>query len=142
MRKVIKGKLYDTEKATPIVSWSNGYYSNDFHHVSETLYRKRTGEYFLHGEGGAMSEYAESCGQNQWCGGERITPLSYDDARTWTEEHAGADVYEREFGIPDEDKEHDLHVIISESAWQSLARTAAREGITVGAVIERFAATM
>lgn len=141
MRKVIKGKLYDTESASEVTSYSYGY-PGDFQHFTETLYRKRTGEYFLHGEGGAMSRYAQSCGQNQWSGGERIMPMSYDDAKSWTEEHADADVYEAEFGVPAEDAEHDLHVIISEAAWQALSRRAAADSIPVSKLIEQLAAEL
>lgn len=141
MRKVIKGKLYDTDKATRVASWSDGY-ASDFRFVAEALYRKRTGEYFLHGEGGPMSRYAESCGQNQWAGGEAIRPLTYDEAREWMEGHADADEYEAEFGIPDEGSEHDLHVIVSEAAWQALSRAASSDGTTVRAIIERLAATL
>lgn len=141
MRKVIKGKLYDTEKATMVAEWHDGYPS-DFRYTCETLYRKRTGEYFLHGEGGPMSPYAESCGQNQWQGGEVIRPLAYGEAKAWMEQRAEAEEYEAEFGIPDEGAEHDLHVIVSEVAWQAISRDAVSEGSTVRAVIERLAATL
>lgn len=139
MRKIIKGKLYDTETATKVAEHENMSDVRNFHYFCETLYRKRTGEYFLHGEGGAMSPYGRSCGQNEWCGGESIRPLTYDQARDWTEGFADPDVYESEFGIPDEDAEHDLHVIISEAAWQALSRAATRDGVTVRIVIERLA---
>ena len=86
-----------------------------------------------------MSPYGRSCGQNEWCGSESIRPLTYDQARDWTEGFADPDVYESEFGIPDEDAEHDLHVIISEAAWQALSRAATRDGVTVRVVIERLA---
>lgn len=142
MRKVIKGKLYDTDKATMVAEWSNDFYVTDFHHFSETLYRKRTGEYFIHGEGGPMSRYAESCGQNQWQGGEAIKPLTYDEAKRWMEECGSAEAYEREFGIPDEDAEHDLHVIVSETAWQAISRAAVRDETSVRAIIERLASTL
>ena len=141
MRKVIKGKLYDTEKAMMVAEWSDGYPS-DFRYCCEELYRKRTGEYFVHGEGGAMSKYAESCGQNQWQGGEAIVPLTYDAAREWLEAHGTAEEYEAEFGIPDEDGEHDLHVIISEVAWQTISRAAAVRGVTVRTIIEDCAARL
>lgn len=141
MRKVINGKLYDTDTARPIVNWSKGY-TTDFSYVSETLYRKRTGEYFVHGKGGPMSAYRETIGQSQWSGGEAIRPLDYDAARRWMEGHAEADQYEREFGIPDEDKEHDLHVIVSETAWQAISRAAAQDGTSVRAIIERLASTL
>ena len=31
MKKVIDGKVYNTETAEHIGNWSNGYYCNDFH---------------------------------------------------------------------------------------------------------------
>lgn len=138
MRKIIKGKLYDTEKATQVGEWSRDY-PRDFSYVCETLYRKRTGEYFLHGEGGPMSPYAESCGQRQWQGGEAIKPLTYEAAREWAEGHLESEEYEAEFGTPDEGGEHDLHVIVSESTWQAISRAAKSEGTTVRAIIERLA---
>lgn len=141
MRKVINGKLYDTEKARKIAEWSDGY-PRDFGYVSETLYRKRTGEYFIHGEGGPQSAYAQSCGQNSWMGGEKITPVSYESAKDWMERHCEADEYEAEFGTPAEGSEHDLHVIVSEAAWQALSRAAAQDGVTIGAIIERLASTL
>ena len=110
MRKIINGKLYDTDTARCIGSDS---YSNtrDFHHWSEELYVKRTGEYFLFGEGGPLSKYSRSLGDNEWSGGEQIIPLSYDKARKWAEEHLSADEYEEAFGLPDEDADMEaLHV--------------------------------
>lgn len=142
MRKVIKGKLYDTATATKVAEYENMADVRNFHWFCTTLYRKRTGEYFLHGEGGAMSPYGRSCGQNEWCGGESIRPLTYDDAREWAETYLNADEYEAEFGIPDEDAEHDLHVIVSEAAWQSISRAATRDGATIRAIIERLADTL
>ena len=141
MRKVIKGKLYDTDKAVMVAECSEGY-PRDFSYTHETLYRKRTGEYFLHGEGGPMSAYAQSCGQNQWMGGEVIRPFAYGEAKAWMEQCASADEYEAEFGIPDEGAEHDLHVIISEAAWQAISRRAASEGSTVRNVIEAMASNL
>jgi len=141
MRKVIKGKLYDTDTAARIADWSDGY-PRDFGYTHETLYRKRTGEYFLHGAGGPSSPYAKSCGQNQWMGGEAIRPFTCSEAKAWMEQRADADDYEREFGIPDEGAEHDLHAIISEVAWQQLSRAASDEGVTVRAIIERLASTL
>lgn len=142
MRKVIKGKLYDTATATKVAEYENMADVRNFHWFCTTLYRKRTGEYFLHGEGGAMSPYGRSCGQNEWCGGESIRPLTYDDAREWAETYLNADEYEAEFGIPDEDAERDLHVIVSEAAWQSISRAATRDGATIRAIIERLADTL
>ena len=75
MKKVISGRRYDTDTAKKVgeASYSN---CSDFHYWSEELYRKKTGEYFLFGEGGALSKYQQEVGQNEWTGGKEIIPLS------------------------------------------------------------------
>lgn len=138
MRKVIKGRLYDTDTAAHVAEWQEGY-CGDLAYCHETLYRKRTGEYFVHGEGGAMSRYSERCGQSEWQGGEGIRPLTYKEARVWLERHGSAEEFESEFGVPEDGMVHDLHVTISEVAWQALSRRAAMEGTTVGAIISVMA---
>lgn len=98
MKKIINGKRYDTDKARMIGEDS---YSNprDFSYWCETLYQKRTGEFFLYGEGGPASKYAESRGQNTWGGGSKIIPLSYNVAKKWAEDHLDADTYENLFDV-------------------------------------------
>ena len=53
---------------------------------------------------GPMSKYAESTGQNQWTGGERIIPLSLEAAQEWAEKHLDGDEYEEIFGAVEEDE--------------------------------------
>ena len=105
MKKVINGRLYDTTTAKELGSWANAGGWRDFNHCEETLYRKRTGEFFLYGKGGPATKYAVSCGQNSWSGGFMIIPMSVEAARKWAEEHLDADEYEEIFGAPDEDAE-------------------------------------
>ena len=85
MKKIINGKRFDTSTAKLIASWSNSYYSNDFKHCKEQLYRTKKGNFFLYGEGGPMSKYSVSVG-NAYGGGSDITPISRDEARKWLEE--------------------------------------------------------
>ncbi len=137
MRKIIGGKVYDTTKATKVAEWDNMYDVSNFEHYSETLHRKRTGEYFIHGEGGPASKYGKSLGNNTWGGGESIVPMDYERARQWMEEHADADDYEREFGVVDEDSESvRLHIRIAASTKARLDRYAAQNGMTLGEAIE------
>lgn len=103
MRKIINGKLYDTEKAHLVGSDSGNV--GTFQQWEESLYLKKTKEFFLYGSGGPASKYAHSIGLNQWSGGEKIIPLNLHAARKWVEEHLDADDYERIFGLPDEDAE-------------------------------------
>lgn len=97
MKKIINGKKYNTDTAVIIGYHSNGYYSNNFNYVEESLYRKKTGEFFLHGEGGAMTKYAKSSGDN-WGYGEMIIPLTEQEARSWAEKNLDCDEYENAFG--------------------------------------------
>lgn len=100
MKKVINGKLYDTETATLVAEYDSGHYSNDFHSSEEKLYRTKKGAWFLHGKGGAMSRWSERCGSNCYCGGEGIEALGDYDARTWCEEHnVDVDVIKANFKV-------------------------------------------
>lgn len=140
MKRIINGKVYDTEKARECGSDS---YSNcrDFRHWSEVLYQKRTGEFFLHGSGGPMSRYAERVEQNTWSGGEQIIPLTYDSARQWAEEHLTGDEYEAIFGEVSEDAEDVyLHLKVSAATDSKLRRIAGEQGISITAALERIIA--
>ena len=105
MKKVINGKLYDTEKAQRLASWENIQDIRSFSHMEETLYRKRTGEFFLHGEGEARTRYARQYESNMWGHGEEIVPLTVQAAQKWAEEHLDGDEYEKIFGTVDEESE-------------------------------------
>lgn len=102
LKKVINGKLYDTSTATMIAELSAGGDWNDFRHLREELYRTRRGSFFLAGEGGAMTHYAQRCSDNSMTGGEGIIPLDEGEAREWLEAHADADTYIAVFGRPEE----------------------------------------
>ena len=101
MKKIIKGKLYDTDTAIEIGNWSNGYPWSDFHCEYETLYKKKTGEYFLFAEGGPLSEHRERIGDG-WTYGESIIPMSIGEAKSWAEGKLDMDEYISEFGCPEE----------------------------------------
>ena len=137
MKKIINGKLYDTETAREIACKSHGEGPRDFRYYVETLYKKRTGEYFLYGEGGPMSRYAKSCGLNRWTGGEQIQPLDYKSATKWGEENMDADDYQEEFGpVAEGDGERTTRSISIDSAIAEKIRREAQEaGVSVSALI-------
>ena len=101
MRKVIKGRKYDTDTACRVGHWDNGKYHNDFRWQEETLYLKSTGEFFLHGEGGGLSPYAHYYGNGRG-EGEKIIPMTIVEAQRWVEDHACYEVYVDLFGEPEE----------------------------------------
>lgn len=139
MKKVINGKVYDTSTAKELGSYEPNPYRSDFSWYCETLYQKKTGEFFLHGDGHANSKYSRSCGQNEWCGDEKIIPLKYEEAQKWTEKHLDGDDYIAIFGEPEEDEEKaQIHVNLSKSAITKLKQTAQKNGLTVSAYIEQL----
>ena len=129
MKKIIKGRLYDTTTAKELGWWENIQDVRNFSHFSETLYRKRTGEFFLYGKGGPSTKYSQRVDQNCWSGGEDIFPVSAENARSWAEEHLDADDYEKIFGPVSEDEE-DILITFKASAAQDrkLADVAAERG--------------
>ena len=101
MKRIINGKMYNTDTATCVGSDEYGN-PRDYRHWYEALYRKKSGEYFLYGEGGPLSQYRQDRGTNSWSGSESITPMDIDEARLWAEDHLDADEYIEEFGRAEE----------------------------------------
>lgn len=128
MKKVISGRLYDTSTAKLMGEYQYSY-PNDFHWYREELYQKKTGEYFLYGEGGALSEYREKVALNEWSGGEAIKPLSYQEAQQWAENHLDGDEYESIFGEIDESMESvSVGFVIPKAAAELLRRESEKTG--------------
>lgn len=135
MKKIISGKKYDTATAEKL-----GFFDNNelgFSSVVESLYRKRTGEFFLLGEGGPMSKYAVNTGGGNWAGGTAIIPLSWESARAWAEEHLDAAAYEGIFGeVTEDDSKTVMSVRISAAALEKAKREASKSGSTLSALVE------
>lgn len=138
MKKIINGKVYNTETARLVGHWNLDESVTDFSWYEEDLYRKKTGEYFIHGSGNAASKYAEHA-YGLWEGGAAIIPLTFEQARDWTEEHLEADEYIAEFGDPGEgDEDVQILVKVSPKAKSMLDEMRSREGITLSQAVERF----
>lgn len=99
MKKVINGKIYNTETATEIEQWDNGLSRNDFGWCNESLYVTRKGAYFVYGAGGALSRWGQSCGDGR-CGGKGLEVLTKQEALEWCETHdVDADVIGQYFEV-------------------------------------------
>lgn len=94
-KKIVNGKMYNTETATFIGDeWYDCF--NDFNRHYEELYIKKTGEFFLVGNGGPCSKYAE------WGDRNAFIPLSEGEAMNWIERNCSAETYIKYFGEPEE----------------------------------------
>ena len=97
MKKIINAKRYDTEKATQLARWHNGFNLGDPKRCEEKLYGTKNGAFFIHGAGGAMSRWAVRVG-NTTGGGEGIEVLTKDEAMNWLEEKGLTAELEEHFG--------------------------------------------
>ena len=143
MKKYINGRKYDTETAQEVGSWSNHLGYRDFSHCEETLYRKKTGEFFLHGEGGPMTKYAEPANGNMRGSGETIRPMTFDEARQWAEEKLSAEEYEQIFGeIADDDTDVLISAVVKTSSRDRLRRAVEKTGKTAGQILDELIEAM
>ncbi len=84
MRRIINGKVYNTETAEKVAYWDNDLFVNDFGFMSEALYVTRKGNYFIHGKGGATSKYAKHAYGGRMAG-ESIVAITEKGALEWCE---------------------------------------------------------
>lgn len=96
MKQIINGKKYDTETAT-LIAEDSYLYQSDFRYYDEALYKTKKGAWFLAGEGGPMSKYAEPTGDGNIGYGNGIKPLLKSEAQTWLEEINEIDALEEHF---------------------------------------------
>lgn len=87
MQRIIEGKKYDTKTAQLVYGWTNDYPYSDFRTREKTLYRTEKGAWFIHHEGGAMTDMAVSCGNNVR-GSESIEAITEEDAYGFLEAHS------------------------------------------------------
>lgn len=136
MKKIIKNKVYDTDTAKLLAEYDSGN-RGDFHWYCEELYQKKTGEFFIYGEGNAASPYSQKVDTNTWSGSCAIVPMSYDEAREWAEKKLDADEYISIFGEPEEDdSRQSVNISLSAQKAAQLKQAAAKAGMTVSAYVE------
>jgi len=98
MKKIINGLRYDTDSAIWLGWGESSTPVSDFSWWQAALYRTpRSGRYFLAGEGGPMTTFAKACCGNLRGYGERVIPMSDDEAREWAEQNLTTDEVEAAF---------------------------------------------
>lgn len=124
MKKIIDGKVYSTDTAVKIGSLNRGAAQNN---LCETLYRKKTGEYFLHISGGWSGKD----------GSENICPLIYCDAQRWAEESLAQEIYAAFFGDITNDKHKViLNLNLPADLVERVKRRAAQQGRSISGYVE------
>lgn len=145
VNKIIGGKRYDTDKAERIGETVDGS-PDDARYYRETLYRKRTGEYFVHAEGGPYSRCARPLDPSwtDWAGGEVIRVVGYEGAREWAERNMDAERYMALFGDPDEEEPAKVATMLSIDSQlrTKLDREASITGKTRSRIVEELIEAM
>jgi len=90
MIKIINGRRYNTDTATSVFFRDNGHFVADFSHRSKQLFRTKNGVWFIHHQGGAMSDMAQYYGKNLG-GSESIEPIDDEDAFGFLQSHSDDD---------------------------------------------------
>ena len=118
MKKIINGKVYDTDTAKKCGEWHNGKFE------VETLYQKKTGEFF-------------KCNRSNTVPLAYIMPLTYYGAQKWAEKHLDADDYISLFGEPvEDDSKTRLNLYVSTALAAKLKTEAAKQNISIGDYLE------
>jgi hypothetical protein len=135
MKKIINGSRYDTSTAREIGYTIHGT-RRDINFVCETLFRTKAGKFFLYGEGGPNTKYAEQTGTNSWSSGEKIMPMTYEEAREWAEKHLDGDQVEAAFGVVEEAEGRELiSFTLPPSTVAKLRRESEQTGKAMSAIV-------
>lgn len=86
MKKVIESKLYNTDTATLVSEYDSGPNRSDFTWWQEKLFITNKNNWFIFGEGGPASHYAQH-GQNESWGSWDIRRVAEHEAYEWLESH-------------------------------------------------------
>ena len=100
-KKIINGRMYNTDTTEVLGSWDNGCPRGDFSFEEQTLHKKKTGEYFVYAYGGVQSNFGDCYGGHD-CSGEKFIPMSVEQAQQWSEEYLTVEKYVEIWGEPEE----------------------------------------
>ena len=135
MKKVINGKVYDTDKAQCVAqAHHDNIMDADGKSLKQWLYQKKTGEYFVCAIGAAIT--LQNIYQHGYKPNAGIYPLTYEQAQKWAERELTAEKWEEIFGDPeDDDSRVSVNLSMAAKEAEIIKRNAAKSGMTVSAYI-------
>ncbi|MBO6350070.1 hypothetical protein EY688_13075 [Enterococcus casseliflavus] len=101
MKKIIEGKLYNTETATLIAEYRKGN-RTDFNGIEEEVYKTKKGQYFMYFWGGALTEYREEVSHRNYSDNEDIKLITEKEAKKFAMKHLDAEDFIEIFGEVEE----------------------------------------
>lgn len=136
MRRIISGRVYDTSSSRLIGAVEQGdRAAPDWYRAS--LYRKRTGEIYIHEEGGAASPVASDLGGGVYGPGESIEPLGYEEAQRWAHDRLSPEEAARLYQDARSER-GPLGIKAEPETRERLRRAAARYGRRQGDILDEI----
>lgn len=143
MKKVIRNKVYDTDTATLIKQADHPNITNGEGPCKQSLYRKRTGDYFLYVSGATTDTFHNLRIATQTHDREHhIYLLTYDQARAWCEAEMTADEWLKHFSPIEDDSLCALNLTLSASAVSKFKVVAQQQQISQRELMERLINTL
>lgn len=134
MEKRIGGKRFNTETARKVGQWDNNASDKPKAYcMVETLYKKKTGEYFLHYLVGALLPV----GREEDTLIEAISPMTEEAARAWAEQKLDSDDVARIFGIDGSDQFEPIYAAIPTSLKKEMDHVRKETGETTKEFLSR-----
>lgn len=142
-RAVIKNAVYDTATARKVYAQDPGYAKDDPQSIIETLFQKKTGEFFLYIFGGAETPYATpvDVAKGIYAPGTKFAPLSYEAAKEWGKRRMPAEIYAAVFEQPPDDRDVPLFIKVAPDVAAAIAKAASNQKASKKAIIENLART-
>lgn len=143
MKRIIRNKVYDTHTATLIKRADHPNITSGESSCKQSLYRKKTGDYFL-AVSGARTDVFHNLGlenniHDREC---HIYPLTYEQARAWAEEEMSADEWLAFFEPVEDDTLMALNLTLSAAAVSKFRLAAQRQQISQRELMERLIETL
>ncbi len=103
VKKIINNKKYDT-KTAKLLNTCSDIDEDELWNITIRFYQKKNGEFFLYGDGYCDPDSYYPCRRKYpWIwNGQKILPLTEEQARMWAEKHLNVDEYEAIFGEVEE----------------------------------------
>lgn len=143
MKKIIDNRVYDTDTAQLIKRADHDNIRNGEGKCKQSLYRKRTGDYFLCVSGARTDTFHNLHLADVRHDRERhIYCLTYEQARAWCEAEMDADEWLENFEPAEDDSLTALNLTLSAAAVSKFKLSAQQQQISQRELMERLIGTL
>lgn len=143
MKKIINNKVFDTDTAKLIKQADHDNIKSSEGSCKQSLYRKRTGDYFLCVSGARTDTFHNLHLDAQTHDRERhIYCLTYEQARAWCEAEMTAEEWLENFEPAEDDSLCPLNLTLSASAVSKFRLSAQQQQISQRELMERLIDTL